>query len=334
MGAPLRFSVGIPAFNQGEYLEATILSLLNQTRPPDEIVISDHYSTDQTPEIIAKYARQIRGVRPPPGVGVSGQWNFTFSQLSGDWVTLLSSDDLARPNFCEVMLRGAARREDSVLVRAAWENIGPKGEILSQEYLLSVPRVEQSPENLLSQMHGPKASFAAFAVRRETLNSSGGYPRGMESFGDWPLFAQLAPLGSFIYENEIVSGYRIGYDQKKFRKRLGLWLRDEMRMFNEVLPLAATRAGMIRAEDRAWIVQASRDNFLRYLASASQEFAPDERAEIAPLFEAWAEQTGNQMLLAEFATGRRIRQPVTIAGKAKRILRPIAQKAVSLLYGR
>jgi len=330
----VRFSVGIPAFNQGNYLEATILSLLKQTRPPDEIVISDHYSTDNTPEIIAKYAGQVRGLTPPPGVGISGQWNFTFSNLSGDWVTLLSSDDLARPNFCEVLLRGAERREDAVLVRAAWENIDANGNILTREYLLSAPKVEMPPQNLLSQKHGPKASFAAFAVKRETLEASGGYPSGMESFGDWPLFAQLAPFGSFIYESEIVSGYRVGHDGNKFRKRLGMWIRDEMRMFNDVFPLAATRAGMAGAEERAWVSQASCDNFLRYLSAASEEFAAQERAEIVPLFAEWSEQTGNQKLLAEFAGGGRIRQPVSLSGRAKKILRPLVQRTVSLLHGK
>jgi glycosyltransferase involved in cell wall biosynthesis len=42
MHKPLTFSVGIPAFNQGHYLEERILSLLDQKRPPDEIVVSDH----------------------------------------------------------------------------------------------------------------------------------------------------------------------------------------------------------------------------------------------------------------------------------------------------
>ena len=67
MAKDLTFSVGIPTFNQADFLEETILSLLNQTRPPDEIVISDHFSTDRTPEIIAKYSGHVRHVQPPLG---------------------------------------------------------------------------------------------------------------------------------------------------------------------------------------------------------------------------------------------------------------------------
>jgi glycosyltransferase involved in cell wall biosynthesis len=328
MGDPLTFSVGIPAFNQAEFLTETIESLLHQTRPPDEIVVSDHYSTDHTAEIIEKYRGHVRGVQPPEGCDVSGQWRFTLSQLQGDWVTLFSSDDVARPKFCEVLLRGAARREDAVLVRAGWENIDISGAVLSAQYLLSVKAVTLPPETILEQRHGPKASFAAFAVKRDVLERSGGYPVAMESFGDWPMFMQLAPFGSFIYENELIAGYRVGHDGNKFRKRIGMWIRDEQRMFSDVMPLAAEHAGM---KDRAWIAEASRANFLRYLASACREFAPNERAAIAPLFATWAARVNGEAELLSFAAGENITLPISLAERGKRLLRPLAQSVYARL---
>jgi glycosyltransferase involved in cell wall biosynthesis len=328
MGKPLTFSVGIPTFNQADFLEETILSLLNQTRPPDEIVISDHYSTDHTPEIIAKYAKKVRGLKPPVGCNISGQWNFTLSSLSGDWVTLFSSDDLARPNFCETFLRGAGRRDDAVLVRAAWDNIDEVGKTISHEHMLTVKPVTLPPASLLEQRHGPKASFAAFAVKRDVLEASGGYPTGMESFGDWPMFMQLAPFGSFIYEDVIVSGYRVGHDGNKFRNRIGMWLRDEERMFYEVMPLAAERAKMA---DRSWIDEASRKNFLRYLAGASDEFSADERPAIALLFNSWASRLGTEALVKSFAEGQSIAAPVSLSERGVNLVRPFAKKLTARL---
>jgi hypothetical protein len=242
-------------------------------------------------------------------------------------VTLFSSDDVARPNFCEVLLRGAARRDDAVLVRAGWENIDLSGAVVSTEYLLSVKGVTLPPETILEQRHGPKASFAAFAVKRDVLERAGGYPVAMESFGDWPMFMQLAPFGAFIYEDALIAGYRVGHDGNKFRKRLGLWVRDEQRMFYEVMPLAAERVGMA---DRSWINEASRANFLRYLASASGEFGPAERSEIAPLFETWAERVGGEPELRRFAAGENVTVPVSLVQRGKRLVRPLAQQ----LYAR
>ena len=330
MTKPLTFSVGIPAYNQGEFLEATILSLLNQTRPPDEIVISDQYSTDNTPEIIEKYAKQVRGLKPPPGCDISGQWNFTLSNLSGDWCTLLSSDDLARPNYCEVLTRGAQRRDDSVLVRAGWDHIDRNGAVISSEYLLSAKAVTLPPDTLLEQKHVPKASFAAFAVNREVLMESGGFPANMESFGDWPMFMQLAPFGSFIYENEIISGYRLGHDGNKFRKRFGMWVRDEQRMFYEVMPLAARRAGM---KDLSWIDDASRINFLRYVNAAYDEFVVSERAALIPVLQSWSDRVDGQSILDSFLENRPL--PPTfhdVVQRCKQMIRPLVQRVHALRY--
>jgi glycosyltransferase involved in cell wall biosynthesis len=316
-------SVGIPTFNQAAFLEQTIKSLLSQTHPPHEIVVSDHFSTDRTPEIIRQYSQHVRGVQPPPGSNLTDQYNFTLTSQSGDWVTLLSSDDIARPRFCEVLARGAASREDAVLVRAGWENIDEVGNPVGANYMLSVPKVETPPKTLLSQRNGPKVSFAAFALKRSAYLESGPILPSMESLADWALFLQMAPFGSFVYEHELVSGYRIGHDGDKYRRRLGMWIRDEMRIFSEVMPLAAKRAGVA---DTAWIDDAQRSNFRRYLASASRTFAPSERHEIVPLFQRWTDLLGEQALLERFKMGLKIVESASLAKRAKALVRPLAQR--------
>lgn len=324
MGSPLSFSVGIPAFNQGEYLEETINSLLDQTRTPDEIFISDHYSTDNTPEIIEKYVQmgKVRAGKPPAGVNLTGQWEYTLANLRGDWVTLLSSDDVARPNFCSVLLRGATRRPDVAVVRAGWENIDQEGKVLSKQYMLSVPPVVVPPQTLLSQRHGPMVSFASYALNRQALIVSGPLFAEMESLADWAMFVQISPFGSFVYEDEIISGYRLD-SSDKFRMRLGKWVRDEQRMFSSVLPLAAKRLGLT---DTSWIAEANRKNFLRYLSSASKKLSAVERIERAPLFASWAKSVGCEDQLEKFKLGQTIASPESLMRRAKRFVRPMAQR--------
>jgi hypothetical protein len=319
----LRLSVGIPTFNQAEFLEQTIESLLGQTHPPHEIVVSDHFSTDRTPDIIRKYSGRVRAVSPPVGSNLTAQYNFTLESQTGDWISLLSSDDIARPRFCEVLARGAAARADAVLVRAGWENIDARGDTVSAHYMLSVPHVERPPKTLTAQKNGPKVSFAAFALKREAYLKSGPILGSIESLSDWALFVQMAPFGTFVYEPELISGYRVGHDGDKYRRRLGMWIRDEMRMFSEVIPLAAGRAGM---SDVAWIGEAERANFLRYLAAASRTFLPSERAPVVPLFQAWAGRTEGRELLNRFALGDAITMPQSLLGRAKALLRPFAQR--------
>jgi glycosyltransferase involved in cell wall biosynthesis len=322
-GSTVTLSVGIPTFNQAEFLEHTIESLLKQTYRPHEIVVSDHFSTDRTPEIIRKYAGRVRGVQPPPGSSLTDQYNFTLMSQTGEWITLLSSDDIARSRFCEVLARGAASREDAVLVRAGWDNIDEKGNTVGVNYMLSVPKVERSPKTLISQRHGPKVSFAAFAIKRDAYLKSGPILASMESLADWALFLQMAPFGTFVYEHELISGYRVGHDGDKYRRRLGMWIRDEMRIFSEVIPLAAKRAGVADAE---WIGEAARSNFRRYLSAASRTFEPSERHEIVPLFQSWADGLGEHDLLERFKNGETIGTPAFLAGRARAFVRPIAQR--------
>ncbi len=331
----MRFSVGIPTRDQAAYLPGTLDSLLAQRRRPDEIVVSDHASSDRTPEILADYARRypglIRVVHPPTGANLTEQYNFTLGNQTGDWITLLSSDDLALPNFCEVLARDAAQFPEAALLRAPWQNIDTAGKVLGQVYLLSVPREQRAPETLLAQRCGPKVSFAAFAIRRTAFEQSGPILGQMESLADWALFAQLAPFGSYVRATEVIASYRVGHDGDKFRARFGMWVRDEQRMFAQVLPQAADR---LEIRDREWIARASRANFLRYLRAAAAAFAPAERFTWLPELRPWATGVGELPALSRFAAGEMLRQPLEMKQWSRQLLRPLVQRTAHVLARR
>lgn len=327
MAGALRFSVGIPTRNQAGYLRQTLDSLLAQTRLPDEIVVSDHQSTDETPAVLAEYAAKhpglIRVVQPLAGSNLTAQYNFTLSEQRGDWITLLSSDDLALPKFCASFVRAAEQHPAAALIRAPWQNIDADGKVLSHDYLLSVPREQEAPATLESQRFGPKVSFAAFAIRREAYVQSGPILAEVESLADWALFLQLTPFGPFIKLAEIVSNYRVGHEGDRFRARAPMWIRDELRMFSQVMPLAAER---MQLRERQWIREASCANLRRYVVAASKEFAPEERGAVMEALKRWAEFNGETELVDRFGRGEAIREKTSLAGSARRLLRPLAHR--------
>ncbi len=327
MASAVRFSVGIPTRNQAGYLRQTLDSLLAQTNMPDEIVVSDHQSTDETPAVLAEYTARHRGlirlVQPPAGSNLTAQYNFTLSSQTGQWITLLSSDDLALPNFCASFAQAAEQHPEAALIRAPWQNIDAEGNVLSHDYLLSVPRVQHAPATLLSQRFGPKVSFAAFAVRREAYTASGPILSNLESLADWALFLQLTPFGDFIRTSEIVSGYRVGHEGNRFRARAPMWLRDELRIFTQVMPLAAER---LKLRDRRWIQVASRANLRRYLAAASRELPIEDRTILLPDLMSWATVNGETDLVDRFARGESIRPKVTLSSFVRGLLRPLAHR--------
>jgi glycosyltransferase involved in cell wall biosynthesis len=71
-GSPL-VSVAMATYNGAPFLREQLDSILNQSRPPDEIVISDDNSQDATPAILAeyssRYAARVRVLRNSQNLG-------------------------------------------------------------------------------------------------------------------------------------------------------------------------------------------------------------------------------------------------------------------------
>lgn len=92
-----RISIVTPSFNQGQFLEETILSVLNQNYPNLEYFVMDGGSTDNSVEIIQKYAPRLTYWESKPDRGQSHAINKGFKMATGELVAWLNSDDILLP---------------------------------------------------------------------------------------------------------------------------------------------------------------------------------------------------------------------------------------------
>lgn len=103
----MKVSILIPCFNEEKSIEKCVLSCLNQSRKPDQIVIVDDSSTDKTPDILARYKDQIRVVRTPKRTGKkSSAQEYGLKFIVGDIFVVTDGDTILDKNCIKNIIKG------------------------------------------------------------------------------------------------------------------------------------------------------------------------------------------------------------------------------------
>jgi len=101
----MRISIVTISFNQGEFLEQTIRSVIDQDYEDLEYIVVDAGSTDNSPKIIEKYASRIDQVILEPDEGPADGLNKGFQHATGEVCGYLNADDLYLPGIFNKVAR-------------------------------------------------------------------------------------------------------------------------------------------------------------------------------------------------------------------------------------
>ena len=121
----VRVSVALCTYNGAVYLEEQLLSILGQSLRPDEIVVSDDGSTDETLAVLERVAVTWRAdgidivvLRNASALGVTANFEQALAACSGDLIALCDQDDVWWPERIERMMAEFTRRPALQMVHA------------------------------------------------------------------------------------------------------------------------------------------------------------------------------------------------------------------------
>lgn len=189
--ASTRLTVFLANYNHGKFLAAAIEGLLCQTVTPMEIWLADDASTDESRDIIARYAARHSVIKPvllPENRGVVANMANFLADTDAEYVFFAASDDLVMPDIIEQSLRLLLRHPEaglcSSLCRLMDENDHDLGPFRS-----FVPPSENgfvSPEmaaRLLMQFDSWVMGNTT-VYKRNALRAVGGFDPSLHSFTD------------------------------------------------------------------------------------------------------------------------------------------------------
>lgn len=111
----MRLSVVLCARNGARFISEQLESISNQTRLPDEVILSDDASTDDTGRIIREWAQgkpfPVRVILRDTPLGVVGHFSEALGHAGGDWVFMADQDDYWLPEKIALSVDAAFRLE-------------------------------------------------------------------------------------------------------------------------------------------------------------------------------------------------------------------------------
>src|SRR5690554_6525455 len=112
----MKTSIITPAFNQGNFIEETIDSMLSLGYSYLEYIIVDGGSTDNSLEVIKKYEKHLHYCVSEPDRGQSHAINKGLKRATGDIINWINSDDYLEPGALKTIAEAFENPDTNVFI--------------------------------------------------------------------------------------------------------------------------------------------------------------------------------------------------------------------------
>ncbi len=211
----MKISVLIPTYNSSKTIRATLDSVLQQTVQPDEILVLDDGSTDDTVSLLNSYKGKVN-VFQQGNRGVASARNVLCERANGDLIAFLDHDDIWHPAYLEVQRRHLEDYPDSVAFFTGHVNFYGYGAYRWENNEFDV---EETPEVMsplrffkrYNKFNGLFSSASFFCIRKSVLSKIGSEPflEQVSGVDDGYLCNLLPFFGCVVYTRLPLVAYRI-----------------------------------------------------------------------------------------------------------------------------
>jgi hypothetical protein len=199
-------SIVTPSYNQAQFLEQTIQSVLGQGYPHIEYLVVDGASTDGSVEIIRRYADRLAWWVSEKDQGQADAINKGLRRAKGEFVAWLNSDDLYLPGSITTAVRAFHSHPEAGVVYGDVQAIDERGSITN---LLRYG--DWGLDGLLAfRVIGQPAVF----MRRSVLEHAGYLDPSFHFLLDHQLWLRMARLSEMAYVPETLAAARFHGESK------------------------------------------------------------------------------------------------------------------------
>jgi glycosyltransferase involved in cell wall biosynthesis len=221
-----KISIVTPSFNQGRYLEQTILSVINQGYPNLEYIIIDGGSSDNSLEIIRKYEKHLKYWVCEPDLGQADAINKGLKYCTGVIFNWLNSDDYLENNSLFVLNKYFEQNIDVVAGRVRVFNLNESR--VSQNKNLS-------SGNLLLWKMGVDFIQPGVWMRLDNLFLTGSLSINLHYSFDWEYYIKyLSKFNRVLVINDVLVHFRL-HDESKTQTSFVKFQEEEKQIVKNIL---------------------------------------------------------------------------------------------------
>jgi NAD(P)-dependent dehydrogenase (short-subunit alcohol dehydrogenase family) len=193
IASPVSVSIVTPCYNGARFLEGTLRSAVEQSRPPLEVLVIDDGSTDDSAAIAERVGAPVRVIRQV-NQGESVARNRGLAEASGTHVLFLDADDLIDVDSLAHLVDAVQGRHGAVAIMGCvWFESDP-----AAPYARQAPSRRAFFPDIIESNFGPPHCWLA---PLEVVRAAGGFCEPLRWFEDWDLWwrvglhaTQLVPV--------------------------------------------------------------------------------------------------------------------------------------------